>query len=111
MKSNRRSSNIVDARKRRAKDVYEKSQTTPRGIISAGMGNLGQMIGPSQAQKKNAKALGLSGSLAGLQNKANKVEAVRRSRISVSTDTEITKSAKDVSSLLKYASSRARKRK
>ncbi len=75
---NRQSPNIQDRR--------GMNDPTPRATQTSRQWNDGD--GPTSDQRQTGQALGLSGQLADLQNEANKVQARKRTRVTMATRTE-----------------------
>lgn len=72
------SKNLIDVTSKKRARRYQEHQNSPRAIIESRLDSI--KISPKQ--RETASKLGLSGSLAGLQNQANKAQAKRRTRVS-----------------------------
>jgi hypothetical protein len=87
MKKGRQSKNVEDKTSYGvARKVLDGWKTNITSMIS------GDSLEVTPQRKQAAKALGLTGSLAGLQNAANKAEARRRTRFTPATDSEVVNS-------------------
>ena len=79
---NKQSQNVQDYRNPAANMAYSKFRDSPEGKAHSVLTQtVTSQAGPSVRSRQNAKALGIEGNLADLQNAANKLEARRRTRL------------------------------
>jgi hypothetical protein len=82
MKKGRQSSNVQDYRDPGKAAMLSSYNGSDRGrAMSTLTQAVTSQIGPSVQSRQNARALGLEGQLADLQNTANKLKARRRTRM------------------------------